>query len=105
MNDKAGTKKGETTGQAPSDGKSQPQQSQSPAANQGAQKPDSSAPKQNQGSTQQSGACSLSQSGTQISAQQQTQIQQSVLSARNTPRVDRVNFEVRTGVVVPRSLR
>jgi len=109
-----------TTGQAPSDSKSQ-QQGQSPSMNQGAQKQGPDASKQNQttGSTpqnqgttqtqtqgsQQSGASIQSQAGTQISAQQQTRIKQSVLSARNVPRVNRVNFDIRTGAVVPRSVR
>jgi peptidoglycan hydrolase-like protein with peptidoglycan-binding domain len=42
--------------------------------------------------------------GTQITAQQQTTIQQSVLSARNVPRVDNVNFDVHTGVAIPTSV-
>src|SRR5262245_20681651 len=108
-----------TTGQAPSDSKSQ-QQGQSPSMNQGAQKQGPDASKQNQttGSTpqnqgttrtqtqgsQQSGASMQSQAGAQISTQQQTRIQQSVLSARNVPRVNRVNFDIRTGAVVPRSV-
>src|SRR5262252_2141987 len=53
---------------------------------------------------QQSGAAVRSQAGKQITAQQQTSIQQSVLSARNAPRVDHVNFAVHTGAVVPRSV-
>jgi hypothetical protein len=86
--------------------------------NQGAQKPDSAKQNQTTGSTpqnqnatqtqnqgsQQSGASIQSQAGTQVTAQQQTRIQQSVLSARNAPRVNRVNFDIRTGAVVPRSV-
>jgi hypothetical protein len=41
----------------------------------------------------------------QVSAQQRTTIHQSVLSARNVPRVDRVSFSIRTGTVVPRDVR
>src|SRR5262249_13241278 len=52
----------------------------------------------------QSGAGIQSQAGKQITVQQQTSIQQSVLSARNAPRVDHVNFAVHTGAVVPRSV-
>jgi murein L,D-transpeptidase YcbB/YkuD len=60
---------------------------------------------QNQNATQQqSGAAVRSQAGKQITAQQETSIQQSVLSARNAPRVDHVNFAVHTGAVVPRSV-
>ena len=41
----------------------------------------------------------------QVSSQQRTTIQQSVLSARNVPRVDRVSFSIHTGTVVPRNVR
>src|SRR5262249_22702569 len=59
---------------------------------------------QNRNATQQSGAGIQSQAGKPITAQQQTSIQQSVLSARNAPRVDHVNFAVHTGAIVPRSV-
>jgi hypothetical protein len=39
-----------------------------------------------------------------LTSQQQTTIQQSVLSARNVPRVDHVNFAVHTGAIIPRSV-
>ncbi len=42
--------------------------------------------------------------GRTITAQQQTTIQSSVLSANNVPRVNNVNFALRTGVFVPRSI-
>src|SRR5215510_13589203 len=119
--DQGSAKKRETTGQGSSESKSQSSESK-PQMNQPAQKQDQNAGKQNQttgstpqnqnatqtknqGATQQSGASIQSQAGTQISAQQQTSIQQSVLSARNVPRVNSVNFAVRTGAIVPRSVR
>jgi hypothetical protein len=43
-------------------------------------------------------------SGRTITAQQQTTIQSSVLSANNVPRVNNVNFALRTGVFVPRRI-
>jgi hypothetical protein len=54
----------------------------------------------------QTGAVNQSLSGrTSVTAQQQATIRQSVLSARNVPRVDanRINFAVNPGVVVPAS--
>ncbi len=41
----------------------------------------------------------------QVSSQQRTTIQRSVLEARNVPRVDRVSFSIHTGTVVPRDVR
>ncbi|HKT23971.1 MAG TPA: peptidoglycan-binding protein [Terriglobales bacterium] len=51
--------------------------------------------------TEQSNASVRTEAGTTISAQQQTKIQQSVLSAKNAPRQDHVDFEIRTNTVVP----
>src|SRR5262249_42202838 len=82
-----------TTGQGSPDSKAQSQQNQTTGA-----------ATQSKSSTQQSGASIRSRAGVQVSAQQQTTIQQSVLSARNVPRVDRVNFAIRTGTVVPRNV-
>ena len=107
--DSAKTGERSTTGQGTSektdtkgatDSKSQTQEK--PAAGQNQTTGSST---QNQNATQtQSGAGIQSQAGTKITAQQQTTIQTSVLSARNAPRVDHVNFAVHTGVVVPRSV-
>jgi hypothetical protein len=77
------------------------------------QSQDPNAAKQNQttgsasqsNSTTDSNAGIRSQAGVQVSSQQRTTIQQSVLSARNVPRVDRVNFSIHTGTVVPRDVR
>jgi hypothetical protein len=55
--------------------------------------------------TEQSNASIRSQAGVQVSAQQRTTIERSVLSARNVPRVDRVSFLIQTGTVVPRNVR
>ena len=52
----------------------------------------------------QSGANIQSQAGAKLTSQQQTTIHQSVLSARNVPRVDHVNFAVHTGAIIPRSV-
>jgi peptidoglycan hydrolase-like protein with peptidoglycan-binding domain len=56
---------------------------------------------QTQTATQQSGTSLRSQAGATITSQQQSKIQQSVLSARNVPRVNDVNFDIRTNAVVP----
>lgn len=55
--------------------------------------------------SQPSGAATQSQSGVTIDAQKQASIQQSVLSARNAPRVSNVNFAISTGTVVPSHVR
>jgi hypothetical protein len=60
---------------------------------------------QSSSTTDQSSTSVRSQAGVQVSAQQRTTIHQSVLSARNVPRVDRVSFSIRTGTVVPRDVR
>jgi hypothetical protein len=52
----------------------------------------------------QSGANIQSQAGAKLTSQQQTTIHQSVLSARNVPRVDHANFAVHTGAIIPRSV-
>ena len=78
------------------------------------QSQDPNAAKQNQttgsstqstSTTEQSNAGIRSQAGVQVSSQQRTTIQRSVLSARNVPRVDRVSFSIHTGTVVPRDVR
>jgi peptidoglycan hydrolase-like protein with peptidoglycan-binding domain len=42
---------------------------------------------------------------TTITAQQQTRLRQTVRTARNVPRLNRVNFALRRGVIVPRHVR
>jgi hypothetical protein len=78
------------------------------------QSQDPNAAKQNQttgsstqtnSTTEQSNAGIRSQAGVQVSSQQRTTIQRSVLSASNVPRVDRVSFSIHTGTVVPRDVR
>jgi peptidoglycan hydrolase-like protein with peptidoglycan-binding domain len=81
---------------------SQPAQKQTPEN--GKQNQTTGSATQGQQNTQQSGASVQSQAGTTITAQQQTTIQQSVLSARNVPRVNNVNFAIRTNTVVPTSV-
>jgi hypothetical protein len=76
------------------------------------QSQDSNAAKQNQttgsttksSTTEQSNASIRSQAGVQVSSQQRTTIQRSVLQARNVPRVDHVSFAIHTGIVVPRNV-
>jgi len=88
--------------------KQQPAQNQTPSASQqgqsGATGQTGTAAQGGSGTTQgQTGttAQSQTQSQTTLSAQQQTTIRQSVLSARNAPRVSKVNFAINTGVIVP----
>src|SRR5262249_34588218 len=85
--------KAQTQEKSPS---SQPAQKQTQTPETGKQNQTTGAATQGQQSAQQSGASVQSQAGTTISAQQQTRIQQSVLSARNVPRVNNVNFAIRT---------
>jgi hypothetical protein len=54
-----------------------------------------------QSATQQPDTSIRSQAGATINTQQQAKIQQSVLSARNVPRVNDVNFDIRVNAVVP----
>jgi putative peptidoglycan binding protein len=80
----------------------QPAQTQTQAPQTGNQNQTTGAVSQSQqNAPQQSGTSIQSQAGATINAQQQTQIQQSVLSASNVPRVNNVNFAVRTNAVVP----
>jgi peptidoglycan hydrolase-like protein with peptidoglycan-binding domain len=55
--------------------------------------------------TEQSNASIRTEAGTTINTEQQTRIQQSVLSAKNAPRVDHVDFAIRTNTVVPSHVR
>lgn len=59
-----------------------------------------------QGAQSQTTAGIQTQSGKNVTAQQQTTLQQSVLHASNAPRVNAnsINFQVRSGIVVPSSV-
>ncbi len=97
----AKTNERSTTGQATSD-----KTDMKGAADSKAQTPNAAGQNQTSGSAtpNQTGANIQSQAGAKLTSQQQTTIQQSVLSARNVPRVDHVNFAVHTGAIVPRSV-
>ncbi|HLZ04202.1 MAG TPA: peptidoglycan-binding domain-containing protein [Bradyrhizobium sp.] len=109
--------KGQTTGQAtPKQAPNQAQQTQPQPQNRAGtttqgQSTTSGAATQSQTNTAQSrtqGTVAQSLSGrTTVTAQQQTRIQQSVLSASNVPRVNinNINFTINTGVVVPSRFR
>jgi Putative peptidoglycan binding domain/Protein of unknown function (DUF1236) len=91
---------------ASSDSKAQtPQNRQSQDPNAAKQNQTTGSSTQSSSTTEQSNAGIRSQAGVQVSSQQRTTIQQSVLSARNVPRVDRVSFSIHTGTVVPRDVR
>jgi hypothetical protein len=101
-----------TTGQGSSDTKASPDskatsdsKGQTHDPNAARQNQTSGSASQSQSTTGQSNASVRSQAGVQITAQQRTTILQSVLSARNAPRVDRVSFSIHTGTVVPRDVR
>jgi len=109
--------KDQTTGQGSRDNTQPSRESQSPSQSQ--QQPSQSQPQRQQTQTPndpksgQTGAATQSQSGTSaqgqasgttLNSQQQASIQQSVLSARNAPRVSSVNFAVSAGTVVPRNV-
>lgn len=105
-----------TTGQSASErnegSKAQSSQEQ-PKANQPAQTqkqtPDNGKQNQTTGATTQgresaseeSSGSVRTEAGTTVNAQQQTKIKESVLSAKNAPRVEHVNFAIRTNTVVP----
>src|SRR5262245_38082135 len=85
-----------TTGQAPrQQGQTAPQQGQSSAPQQG----------QAQGQAQTGGAAAGQAGNVNLTSQQRTRIQQTVLAGRNVPRVNSVNFALSTGTVVPTSVR
>ena len=90
-----------------SDSKSQaqPKNRQSQDPNAAKQNQTSGSATQSTSTTEQSNASIRSQAGVQVSSEQRTTIQRSVLSARNVPRVDRVSFSIHTGTVVPRNVR
>ena len=107
-----------TTGQGSSESKqpstdtkskaSQPQPSQQPQRQQTQTPSDSKSGTTGSGTatqqqSQPSGAAT--QGSVTLDAQKQASIQQSVLSARNAPRVSNVNFAVSTGTVVPSHVR
>jgi len=97
----AKTNERSTTGQATSD-----KTDMKGAADNRTQTPNATGQNQTGGSAtqNQTGANIQSQAGAKLTSQQQTTIQQSVLSARNVPRVDHVNFAVHTGAIIPRSV-
>jgi peptidoglycan hydrolase-like protein with peptidoglycan-binding domain len=100
-----------TTGQGSPDSKaSSDSKSQTQPMNRQSQDPNATKQKQTTGAANQSNsteptASIRSQAGVQVSSQQRTTIQRSVLEARNVPRVDRVSFSIHTGTVVPRNVR
>ena len=104
--DSSKTNERSTTGQGTSDKTDMKgaADSKTQTPNAAGQNPTSGSATQNQNATQQSGANVQSQAGAKLTSQQQTSIQQSVLSARNVPRVDHVNFAVHTGAIIPRSV-
>lgn len=111
-NQSTGKERDRTTGQGSHDSaqpapeqKAQPkqqpqQQTQQPQRQQGTTGSGTATQQQ----SQPSGTATQSQSGVTLDAQKQASIQQSVLSARNAPRVSSVNFAVSTGTVVPSSV-
>jgi hypothetical protein len=114
-------RKDQTTGQGSREGaqpapqqKSGQPQSQQPQRQQSQTPSDpksgttGAAPQGQTGATQSQPSGSAAQgqaSGTTLNSQQQTSIQQSVLSANNAPRVSNVNFAISTGTVVPSHVR
>jgi hypothetical protein len=115
-------RKDQTTGQgsresaqpAPEQKAGQPQQSQQPQRQQSQTPSDpksgttGAAPQGQTGTTQSQPSGSAAQgqaSGATLNSQQQTSIQQSVLSANNAPRVSNVNFAISSGTVVPSHVR
>jgi len=97
----AKTNERSTTGQATSD-----KTDMKGAADSKTQTPNAAGQNQTSGpaTKNQTGANIQSQAGAKLTTQQQTTIHQSVLSARNVPRVDHVNFAVHTGAIIPRSV-
>lgn len=80
----------------------QPAQTQTQAPEAGKQNQTTGTASQSQqNATQQSGAALQSQAGVSINTQQQANIQRSVISASSAPRVNNVDFAIRTNTVVP----
>ena len=94
-----------TTGQGSSDSKPQTQPMNRQSQDPNAAKQNQTSGSATQSSSTESNASIRSQAGVQVSSQQRTTIQRSVLEARNVPRVDRVSFSIHTGTVVPRNVR
>jgi hypothetical protein len=77
-----------------------PNQNQ-PGAKQPAQnQPGRNQPGETQGQNERSGGASVT-----LSTEQRTKIRQTVLEGRSAPRVDRVDFSLNVGTVVPRTVR
>ena len=101
----SGSKAPDTKASSDSKSQTQPMNRQSQDPNAAKQNQTTGSSTQSSSTTEQSSTSVRSQAGVQVSAQQRTTIHQSVLSARNVPRVDRVSFSIRTGTVVPRDVR
>src|SRR6188472_1644645 len=101
----SGSKAADTKASSDSKSQTQPMNRQSQDPNAAKQNQTTGSSTQTNSTTEQSNASIRSQAGVQVSSQQRTTIQQSVLSARNVPRVDRVSFSIHTGTVVPRNVR
>jgi len=72
-----------------------------PGANQPAQnQPGRSQPGQTQGQNERSGGTSVT-----LTTEQRTKIRQTVVEGRSAPRVDKVDFSLNVGTVVPRTVR
>ena len=106
-----GTREGSRDAAQPSD-KSKASGKSEPAQRQQSQTPSDSKASDSKSGTTGTGAATQSQPGSAstqgsatLDAQKQTSIQQSVLSARNAPRVTNVNFSISTGTVIPRHVR
>jgi hypothetical protein len=84
-------------------GQSQREQGQTRAPNQnqpGANQPAQNQPGQTQGQNERSGGASVT-----LSTEQRTKVRQTVVEGRSAPRVDRVDFSLNVGTVVPRTVR
>src|SRR5439155_1238205 len=87
---------GQTQQQAPQQGQTQQGQTQQQPPQQG---------QAQQGQAQQGQVQGQAGGNVNLTAQQRTQIQQTVLASSNVPRVNNVNFAVSVGTVVPTSVR
>jgi Protein of unknown function (DUF1236) len=101
--------KSETTGQAPNQMQNQPAQRAAPKADKldndnaaGANQPNR--PAAGQGAAETRGGASGSAS-VNLSTEQKTKIHGIIVADRSAPRVERVEFQVNIGVVVPRTMK
>ncbi len=100
----SGNKAPDTKASSDRKSQTQPMNRQSQDPNAARQNQTTGSATQSNSTTEQSNAGIRTQAGVQVTSQQRTTIQRSVLSARNVPRVDRVSFSIHTGTVVPRSV-